>query len=167
MQDLIQVVDDLGNTIGAIEKQAAHENGGVWHRAVSVLLFDAEGRLLIQQRASQKYHFPNLWANSCCSHPAHEEAPIDAAKRTILRELGVVADIEETGFIRYEALDPESGLTEREHDHIFVGIIGAPIEPNPEEIQAVRWITPIELRAEIEKQPEQFAPWLPLILDAI
>jgi len=42
---------------------------GLLHRAFSVFLFDAEGRLLLQQRAASKITFPNVWTNTCCSHP--------------------------------------------------------------------------------------------------
>jgi len=165
--DLIEVVDGLGNTIGEIEKRAAHEGLGVWHRAISVLLFNTEGEVLVQQRANTKYHFPGLWANSCCSHPSPRETPVAAAKRTLLRELGITAELEEVAVMRYEATDPVSGLTEREHDHIFTGTTPKLIVPNPQEVQAIRWVSIGDLRAEIAKQPERFAPWLPLVLDCL
>ena len=40
---------------------------GSRHRAFSVLIFDSEGRLLVQKRASEKITFPGVWANSCCN----------------------------------------------------------------------------------------------------
>ena len=42
---------------------------GLLHRAFSVFLFDSQNRLLLQQRASEKITFPNMWTNTCCSHP--------------------------------------------------------------------------------------------------
>jgi isopentenyl-diphosphate delta-isomerase len=164
--NLIQLVDEDGNSIGKMEKIAAHANGGMWHRAISVFLFDDNGRLLIQQRASGKYHFAGLWANSCCSHPHVDETVEQAAKRTMLRELGLVAEVEEVHVVRYEAHDPISGNTEMEHDHILVGKISTNPIPNPEEVQDYRWLTIDELNSEIEKQPESFAPWLPIILSS-
>ncbi len=45
---------------------------GVLHRAFSVFLFDSStGELLLQKRASTKITFPNVWTNTCCSHPLH------------------------------------------------------------------------------------------------
>lgn len=44
-------------------------NQGLLHRAFSVFLFDSENRLLLQQRAPEKITFPNMWTNTCCSHP--------------------------------------------------------------------------------------------------
>jgi len=42
---------------------------GLLHRAFSVFLFDDQSRLLLQQRASEKITFPDMWTNTCCSHP--------------------------------------------------------------------------------------------------
>lgn len=44
-------------------------NEGLLHRAFSVFLFDSHNRLLLQQRASEKITFPDMWTNTCCSHP--------------------------------------------------------------------------------------------------
>ena len=48
---------------------------GLLHRAFSVFLFDADNRLLLQQRAASKITFPRLWTNTCCSHPLHGYSP--------------------------------------------------------------------------------------------
>lgn len=45
------------------------------HRAFSVFLFDHENNLLLQQRASDKITFPDVWTNTCCSHPLYGYKP--------------------------------------------------------------------------------------------
>ncbi len=62
----VVLVDYEDNPIGIMEKLEAHQNGGHLHRAFSVQLFDRQGRLLLQQRAGEKYHCPGLWTNTCC-----------------------------------------------------------------------------------------------------
>ena len=42
---------------------------GLLHRAFSVFLFNDKNQLLLQQRASEKITFPDMWTNTCCSHP--------------------------------------------------------------------------------------------------
>ena len=45
-------------------------NKGLLHRAFSVFVFrPSDGKLLMQQRASEKITFPDMWTNTCCSHP--------------------------------------------------------------------------------------------------
>ena len=58
-----------------VHKFIAGQPKGVVHRAFSVMLFDAEGRLLLQQRAASKVTFPKVWTNTCCSHPLHGQTP--------------------------------------------------------------------------------------------
>jgi isopentenyl-diphosphate delta-isomerase len=74
---------------------------GLLHRAFSVFLFDSNNRLLLQQRASEKITFPDLWTNTCCSHPlgipGETGAELDdavlgvkrAAQRKLNHELGI------------------------------------------------------------------------------
>lgn len=77
---------------------------GLLHRAFSVFLFDSNNRLLLQQRAAEKITFPNLWTNTCCSHPLGipgetgtglEAAVLGvkrAAQRKLYHELGIKAE---------------------------------------------------------------------------
>jgi len=167
MVELLQIVDSEGVTVGEMEKLAAHRDGGTLHRAISVFLLDDTGRLLIQRRAAAKYHFAGLWANTCCSHPLRDETPAEAARRAVQFELGIEPAIEEVGVIIYSAHDAVSGLTEREYDHIFVGVWNDTLAPNPAEVKGVHWVSSFELRQELEAHPERFAPWLPVIVRSI
>lgn len=68
---------------------------GLLHRAFSVFLFDSKKRLLLQQRATEKITFPDMWTNTCCSHPlgipgetgAELDAAILGVKRAAQRKL--------------------------------------------------------------------------------
>ena len=66
-----------------VEKLMAHVEG-LFHLAVSVFVFDGD-RLLIQQRAHDKYHCGGMWANTCCTHPYWDEAAVTCAERRSIR----------------------------------------------------------------------------------
>ena len=68
-RDSVVLVNEDGEPIGTMAKLAAHEAPGRLHLAFSVVLYRSDGLVLLQQRAATKYHFPLIWANSCCSHP--------------------------------------------------------------------------------------------------
>lgn len=156
----VELVDQDGQAIGEMEKIAAHENGGRLHRAVSVLLFDSTGRVLLQKRSSDKYHFGGYWANTCCSHPAPGEAPLSAANRTLMREMGMSADLEPVGVFTYHAGDADSSLTEWEYDHVYFGKAKSAPAPNPEEVAETVWMLPSELEAHITNKDMKISPWL-------
>eukprot|EP00529_Nitzschia_sp_RCC80_P013975 CAMPEP_0113510930 /NCGR_PEP_ID=MMETSP0014_2-20120614/38408_1 /TAXON_ID=2857 /ORGANISM="Nitzschia sp." /LENGTH=745 /DNA_ID=CAMNT_0000406933 /DNA_START=17 /DNA_END=2251 /DNA_ORIENTATION=+ /assembly_acc=CAM_ASM_000159 len=85
-KDTVLVLDDKDNVIGSASKRTSHEfeggqPRGILHRAFSVFLFDeSTGELLLQQRASTKITFPNVWTNTCCSHPLHGMEPNEVDK---------------------------------------------------------------------------------------
>lgn len=73
MEELCIVLDYNDTPVGAGTKKLCHImdniNEGLLHRAFSVFLFNEDGKLLLQQRADEKITFPNMWTNTCCSHP--------------------------------------------------------------------------------------------------
>ena len=160
-------VDETDRQIGIADKLDAHANGGVLHRAFSIFLFDLSGRLLLQRRACGKYHFGGLWTNTCCGHAVPgEELRVTAGIR-LWQEMGICAEINEVGHFTYAATDPSSGLTEREIDHIFIGISDTEPSPDPDEVSEWRWIAPNDLSNELATKPSTFTPWFGLGLKAL
>ncbi len=161
---MLQLVNNGGQTIGHIEKMAAHKEGGVLHRAVSVLLFDGSGNILIQQRSASKYHFAGKWANASCTHPHHDETPLEAGNRALREELGVEAQLKEVAPFIYEAHDDDSGYTELEYDHILVGNSNQTLTPNPSEVSDFKWLNATALENLLRTCPDDFAFWFKEIL---
>ena len=94
MEEFVVLVDSQDKVLGLMEKQQAHING-LLHRAFSVFLFNNKGEMLLQKRASEKYHSPLKWTNAVCSHPRIEETYLEGAKRRIKEELGIEAELSE------------------------------------------------------------------------
>ena len=162
---LLELVDEQGRTIGTAEKLAAHQAPGQLHRAFSVFLFDTGGRMLLQQRALAKYHSPGVWSNTCCGHPYPGETPFAAAARRTAEELGAApVRLQQAGTVSYDHPDLATGLVEKEYNHLFVGISAAEQHPDPDEVAAVRLVTPAELAALRAQKP--FSVWFGTVLDA-
>ena len=158
----MQLVDESGRTVGSADKLEAHEPPGRWHRALSVFLFDQRDRLLVQKRADTKYHFGSLWSNTCCSHPRPGEDVNVAGSRRVGEELGITIEpdaLDDRGVLRYEAIDPVSGLVEREWDHLLVGRFEGSCVLNPAEVSRCRWMGGNELTAALATHPGDYTPW--------
>ena len=172
MEDELILVDGLDRPVGSAPKLRVHEEG-LLHRAFSVVLVRADGRLLLSRRAEGKYHSGGLWANSCCSHPRVGEEVPAAATRRVREELGcevAPGTLREVGAYVYRAVFA-NGLTEYEYDHVLLGRIDAApgeedaaLTPDPEEVDEIRWISPEVLAAELAERPETFAAWAPGVL---
>jgi len=164
---LVVLVDEHDNELGTMGKLAAHRDGGRLHRAFSVFLFDAAGRVMLQKRAAGKYHFAGLWTNTCCSHPGPGEDVPAAGRRRLLEEMGIDAPLRRVTAFVYRATDGATGLTEHELDHVLAGRFdGEPIL-NPDEAEGWRWATPDEIDAELASSPGRFTPWFPIAWAAI
>jgi isopentenyl-diphosphate delta-isomerase len=147
-----------------IEKIQAHRIGQL-HLAISAFVFAGDA-LLIQQRALSKYHCGGLWANTCCTHPHWGEDAASAARRRVREELGFDIALTETRVVEYRA-EVGNDLIEHERVHMFVGHADAtlPVALNPEEVAAVRWVRPADLRAEIAAHPDRFTPWFRIYVE--
>ena len=89
LEEKVVLVDKDDNQIGLMPKMEAHLKGKL-HRAFSIIIFNSERKILIQKRASTKYHTPNLWSNTCCSHQREGEDNLNAGKRRLNEEMGFV-----------------------------------------------------------------------------
>lgn len=168
MKDYVVLVNSEDQDIGEMEKMQAHQKG-VLHRAFSVFLFNSNGETLLQKRASSKYHSPNLWTNSCCSHPRKYEEIVDAASRRLGEELGIPIgldlNLKKSFSFTYRA-EFNNGLIEHELDHVFTGFIDDyNFSFNKEEVEEVRWVSMKELTLGIKEFPERYTEWFKIILN--
>jgi isopentenyl-diphosphate delta-isomerase len=152
------LVDANDKQTGVLSKAACHDGAGVLHRAFSVFLFDAAGRLLLQQRAGGKRLWPMYWSNSCCSHPRVGEAIEEAASRRLYDELHTNAKLEFVYKFSYQASFGELGA-ENELCHVFLGRIDDQPVANDTEIAAMRFVTVAELEQAFRDDGDAFTPW--------
>jgi isopentenyl-diphosphate delta-isomerase len=151
------LVDESNRAVGAAEKHAAHR-AGLLHRAFSIFVVDARGRVLLQQRSAGKYHSGGLWANSCCGHPRPGERTITAAHRRLKEELGVVSPLSFGFFSRYRA-DLDRGMQENELVYVYFGMLQSEIEPDPAEVAKVEFMSVRDIGRRIKSDPDSFAVW--------
>lgn len=210
MKDECIVVNYLDEVIGHDNKYNCHkfipgQPRGILHRAFSVMLFDASGKLLLQQRAASKITFPEVWTNTCCTHPLHGMKPAEvdgpeaiskgthmgvkhAAVRKLRHELGIPEkQLDPARFkfvtrVHYWAADvlthgEDCPWGEHEIDHLLLYRL-APgeeltVEPNPDEVQAVRWMGREEMmeavagKGQLAKEMPLWSPWFRIIAERL
>ncbi len=150
-----------------MDKLLAHQHGGHRHRAFSIFILNDRNEILLQKRASAKYHAANLWSNTCCSHPQPDEDTLVSAHRRLKEELGLDLKIHSIGTVEYK-IEVGNNLTEWEVDHLFIGRYnGEIILPSPAEVSDIYWITANKLQKSIKETPDKFTPWLPFIFQKL
>jgi geranylgeranyl diphosphate synthase type I len=180
MKEMCLVVDENDKVIDSVSKIDCHRGKGIRHRAFSVLIFDSEDRLLMQQRSIEKITFPGIWANSCCSHPLDVEnengdeieGVIHASKRKMFQELGIPEEISASwdynhiGRFEYSCRWDDEWI-EHEIDHILIVRASPELSINENEIMDTRWLTHEEINQMLEGENEWknsiIAPWFRMI----
>ncbi|RMZ79825.1 hypothetical protein DV737_g3250, partial [Chaetothyriales sp. CBS 132003] len=196
MDEACLVLDYNDQPLGSASKKACHLmsniDKGLLHRAFSCFLFDPRTKkLLLQQRASEKITFPDMWTNTCCSHPLAHPAEagtgdlvssIQGAKRAAVRklehELGIQSEqvpLSDFDFLtRIHYLAPSDGKWgEHEIDYILFIQADVKLHVNKNEVQATRWVSADELRQmfnDVETQTGadrnlKYTPWFRLICE--
>ncbi len=158
--ELLITVDRNGNELGTTSKADAHRSPGILHRAFSIFLFDRDGHVLLQQRATNKPLWPEYWTNTCCSHPRHGEDFATATERRLLEEMGVYTPLHYLYTFEYQADYIDIG-SEHEHCAVYAGVIDqhTPINPHPEEVMAWQWLEIDAVDYRVAQQPETLTPW--------
>ncbi len=143
--------EKLGETM---ERGAVHPVGK-YRLVVHIAIFNSEGKMLIQQRQSTKFGWPNLWDISASGSVISGETTCMAAERELGEELGLSISFAN----RRPALTvhfPE-GLGD-----VFVveeDVDLSTLTLQEEEVQAVRWADETEILDMIEN--DTFIPYQP------
>lgn len=162
MENVI-LVDTNDTPVGQMEKLKAHLKGEL-HRALSILIFNSDGEILLQQRAFSKYHTPGLWSNTCCSHPRPGEDSLEAATRRLQEEMGFTTPLIKSFDFIYKA-HFDNGLIEHEFDHVFFGTFDGEPVINPEEANDFKWVKLNNLMEDMRSSPENYTVWFRIIME--
>ena len=162
MENVI-LVDEKDNQVGLMPKLEAHQKG-LLHRAFSVFIFNSDYKLLLQKRASSKYHSGGLWTNTCCSHPRDGEDIIDAANRRLNEEMGIKTSLRKVFDFIYTA-ELDNNLIENEFDHVFYGVYDIDPIINKDEAEDFKWVDIETLKNDIENNKDQYTVWFKIAFD--
>lgn len=156
LTDVIDRVDDRNRPVGVIRRGDVLKQGANF-RTVHVLLFDGQGRVLLQRLASGRRRFPGRLGSSVAGYLHHGESFEAAARRRTFEELGL-----------HPALD-SVGVTEMvdERSKKFVGVFsgdgrGATLQ-DPDHIGELLWVRASEVDATLAAEGDRFTPTFAMV----
>jgi len=168
MDQIILACDDQGKFLEYIPKRVGHTGKGRRHLAVTVLLYNSKGEVLLQKRKHKV--FDNIWDFTASTHPLHQENGQDesleeAASRALREEYGIEnVKLEKVGSFNYYAkIDPDSigvdGLCENEYDNLLVGEYDGEVSLNPEIGYEYKWVSKSELLKDMAADQDKYSAW--------
>ncbi|KAK6600494.1 isopentenyl-diphosphate delta-isomerase [Botrytis cinerea] len=189
MDEVCIVLDENDKPIGNFSKKICHLmtniDKGLLHRAFSVFLFNSKNELLLQQRATEKITFPDMWTNTCCSHPLgipgeggseldeaimesreqHKESSItnlaSNLRRYPSRTLSFLTRI------HYKAPSDGNGESMKVFDYILFITADVDLEPNMNEVRDTRYVSADGLKTMFTDPSLKFTPWFKLICNSL
>jgi len=156
-EESIVLVDAQDVPQGVAPKAEVHRRG-LKHRAISVLVRNHAGDMLLHRRNVEKYHSGGLWTNACCSHPRPGEAAEDAARRRLAEEMGIRCGVTPLFVAQYRAA-VSNGYIEDEVVRVFGSTYEGPISPDPAEVSEWKWLPLAELADDLVRRPDSYTVW--------
>lgn len=166
MKQIILAVNDNGKFLEYIPKEVGHTGDGRRHLAITVLLYNKKGQVLLQKRKHKIFN--NIWDLTGATHPLHKEDNTDenleeATWRCLEVEYGIKDKIplKNLGFFNYFAPyhTVQGELCENEHCTLLVGEYNGPISLNPQVGYEYKWMDKQKFLKDIKKNPQKYSPW--------
>ena len=165
MDEFVILVDGNDNPIGKEEKVKCHLPNGKLHRAFTALIFNKDGKLLLTKRSDSKMLWPGDWDGTVASHPREGETYVSSAKRRMPEEIGIACQMNYVNKFEYHVPYKDIG-SENEVCGTLLGFVDDFKESAliKDEISAIKWITPEELKTELKNNIDTYCPWMVIAL---
>jgi 16S rRNA (adenine1518-N6/adenine1519-N6)-dimethyltransferase len=150
-EEIFDIVDDQDRVIGQMVRSEVHRRK-LFHRAVSIFVFNSRGQLLLQQRSATKDEYPLCYTSSASGHVSAGETYDETAPRELQEELGLTSPIERL------ASFPAGPETANEFTALYRTITDSPPQFDPGEIAGGAFYELSEIDEWLARAPEQFSP---------
>ncbi len=150
-EDIFDIVDENDCVVGEALRSVAHAQK-LRHRAVHVLVFNAEGEVFLQKRSLGKDTWPGAWDSSCSGHVDKGEDYMTAALRELEEELGYRPE-RPLEFL-FKLLPSEE--TGQEFIEVYRVQGSGPFRLNHDEIEIGEWMDIPNLMQRVEFTPQRF-----------
>ncbi len=156
----ILACDDGGNFLEYIPRAVGHTGQGRRHLAITVLLFNNKGEVLLQRRKHKV--FDDIW-DIGATHPVHkadgtDETLEEATLRCLKDEYGV-GKIKLKNFGAFNYFKTYGQYCENEHCFTLVGEYNGEVNLNPEAGYGYKWMDKQEFLEDITKNPSDYSAW--------
>lgn len=137
--ELFPIVNAKDEIIGKILRREAHKSPDVIHRAVTVLVFDHGGRILIQKRTMTKDTSPGCWSHSVGGHVGYDEDYLSVAVRETKEEIGINVRPEKFEFLG-KMITVAPWEKEMTHVYKYVAGDGINLKPSKDEVSELKFV---------------------------
>lgn len=158
MPTLYPIVNEKDEIIGEMDKKEAYAKSQMLRSSV-ILVFNDKNELFLQKRAANKDRYPSYYCASAAGHVEPGESYEEAAKRELLEELGIEAELV---FLTKERLPV--GPDQFAISAVYSCISDGPTELQKEEVESGDFFSLEQIRQMID-DGEKFTPNIFFLLE--
>ena len=151
-EEIFDVVNERDEVIDRKPRREVHRLG-LLHRAVHVLVFNAQGQVFLQKRSMKKDRQPGLWDSSASGHVDSGEDYDATAVREVWEEIGLRLPKAPVRLFKIDAC----AETDQEFVWVYRCESEGPFELNRDEIDQGEWFSPAEVSRWMKEKPGEFA----------
>ena len=141
-------VDDKDNVLGEITRQKAHQEG-LLHRVAVIFLINEKNEILVNERADGGH-----LDHSSAGHVDVGESYLEAAKREIEEELGVVGvELQDIGSTH--AQDIAETFNSKHMFRVYI-CRAVPVKLKEDEVKSVFWANPKEVYDDMQINSKKY-----------
>lgn len=161
MDQTIILCNNIGTPTGEyVPKEVGHTGDGKHHLAITVLLINNQGKVLLQKRKHQR--FDGLWdltgATDLYHLEAGDETFEDATIRCLKKEYGIEkVSLKNLGGFNYFAR--WNGMCENEYCVMMIGEYDGEVKMDPSVGYEYKWVDKREFLEDIASNPQNYTPW--------
>lgn len=148
-ESLLDLVDDQDQAIGVVRRGEVFDRHAGF-RVAHVFVFDAGGRLLVQQLGAARTRNPLRWGSSVAGYLHAGETYDEAATRRLFEELGLSTPLDEVAYTSMV----DQGCTK--FIRLYRTVADAPRITEPGHIETLRFATLRELDHEVRSAAASF-----------
>lgn len=159
-EELVDIVSEKNEVVGKALRGEAHKKGLI-HRALSVLILNSKGEILLQQRSANRSIHALSWDLSTSEHVLAGESYEEAAIRSAKEELGVEVEVKRVNKTNLQKRKYEvHGETVYEYEMVtmLVAAHEGPFKIDPNEVNKVEFFSIDEIENMVQRG-EKFTPW--------
>ena len=121
MNELFDVLNELGEFTGNVASREECHKSGYWHRAVYAFLIDNNFNILLQKRSKNKKLWPNKWDVTVGGHVNAGEFGRQALIRECKEELGIdIKDNEMKYIVGTTSVYNKNGYINNHYDECYL-----------------------------------------------
>lgn len=135
---MVDIVDEDDKVVGATSELDSTFNSDIITRAISILIFNNKGELLLVKRSKNKWRYPLHFCSSVGGMADKGEDYVTCALRELEEELGIKKFPEDLKFLFKKIIQTDK----KEMVSVFSLNFEGPLSPNPDEVDSSIWITP-------------------------